>query len=118
VSVGIDLVDVERFQNVLTRRPSLVNRVFTSREQAESNGQPERLAARFAAKEAFLKSLGMGIGAARWSDIEVCRSASGAPSLAIRDSASILATASGYRHFDVSLTHTETTAGAVVIATR
>ena len=84
--LGIDLVDVERFRRALARRPGLIDRLFTSgeREYAERRDDPtERYAVRFAAKEAALKSLGVGIGAADWHDIEVSRNDDGRPSLQV-----------------------------------
>jgi holo-[acyl-carrier protein] synthase len=76
----------------------------------------EGLAARFAAKEAVLKALGRGLGACAFRDIEVVRAESGAPSLALHDTAARLAAEHGVTAWHVSLTHTATMAEAVVIA--
>ena len=60
------LVDVERFRRVLERRPGIVDRLFTEGERADAGRQrdpAQRLAARFAAKEAVMKALGTGVGA-------------------------------------------------------
>ena len=92
VGIGTDLVDLDRFREVLARRPGMVERLFTEgeREYAERRGDPlERYAVRFAAKEAVMKALGVGIGAVGWHDIEVerdddgvrrCGSTAGPPS--------------------------------------
>ena len=89
--------------------------LFTPLEIEQSKGQSQRLAARFAAKEAFLKSLGRGVGAARWRDIEVVRSSSGAPVFQLHHSAQQLAHDAGVEMFHVSLTHSDLTAAAMVV---
>jgi holo-[acyl-carrier protein] synthase len=119
VGVGMDLVEVERLRQSLERTPGLRQRVFTEAELAwaDAASDPvERLAARFAAKEAFLKALGAGLADAPLSDIEVTRGPGGAPGLELHGAAADLAAAARVGTFLVSLTHTETTAGAVVVA--
>ena len=115
VGVGIDLVDVDRFTLTITRRPALITRFFTEREVSESAGRPERLAARFAAKEAVLKVLGVGLGATALRNIEVCRAESGAPSLHLTGTAATLAEERSIRTWQLSLTHTNHSAGAVAL---
>ena len=115
VGVGIDLVDVDRFGAVITRRPSLVARLFTPREIRDAGGRPERLAARFAAKEATLKVMGCGLGAAPFSSIEVERGESGAPALLLHGRAAELARERLITQWQLSLTHTHRTAGAVAL---
>lgn len=115
VGIGVDVVDVARFRTVLSRRPSIAGRLFTEAEQHDAKGQPERLAARFAAKEAVLKSFGVGVGAAPWKSIEVQRSTSGAPSIALHGEAAVLASTHGVTHLHVSLSHTDETAVAFVV---
>ena len=117
--IGVDAVDVARFRRLLTRRPTIVERVFTPGElaYAESSSDPApHLAARFAAKEAVLKALGVGIGAAGWRDMEVVRSSVGAPSLSITGRAASLAAERGVARWHLSLSHTETVAVASVVA--
>ena len=75
-----------------------------------------RLAARFAAKEAVLKALGVGIGSAAFRDVEVVRAESGEPHLVLTGSAAALAHARGVTRWHVSLTHTDTVAVASVVA--
>jgi holo-[acyl-carrier protein] synthase len=119
VGVGVDLCEVERLRRTLARTPGFATRVYTDAER-ETCGRrrdpAEGLAARFAAKEAVLKALGRGLGACAFRDIEVVRAASGAPSLALHDSAARLAAEHGVTSWHVSLTHTATMAEAVVIA--
>ncbi|HEY7931686.1 MAG TPA: holo-ACP synthase [Acidimicrobiales bacterium] len=117
LSVGIDVCDVERFARVMARRPRIVERLFTERERRDTKLKPERLAARFAAKEATLKTLKVGVGGAAWHDIEVRKLPSGAPSLHLTGRAAELANALGLATFEISLTHTAISAAAVVVAT-
>ncbi len=116
VGVGIDVVDVPRFEIVLGRRPRIVERLFTEGEQRDARGKAERLAARFAAKEAVMKSLGVGAGSVPWKSIEVKRAPSGAPSVLLHGKATELAAARGVDEFAISLTHTAMTAAAFVVA--
>ncbi len=118
VGVGIDVVDVPRFEIVLGRRPRIVERLFTEGEQRDARGKAERLAARFAAKEAVMKSLGVGAGSVPWKSIEVKRAPSGAPSVMLHGAAAELAVARGADEFAISLTHTAMTAAAFVVASR
>jgi holo-[acyl-carrier protein] synthase len=114
--VGIDAVDVGRFGSVLGRRPRIGERLFTEGERRDGNGDPQRLAARFAAKEATMKALGRGIGSMGWHDVEVVRAASGAPTLRLTASAAALAERYGVARWHVSLTHTDSVAVAMVVA--
>ena len=115
VAVGVDVVDVARFTLALQRRPRLIERLFTAREREDTGERPERLAARFAAKEAVLKALGSGVGDAHFRSIEVQRQPSGAPLIVLHDEAIALATSKGITELHVSLSHTATTATAFVI---
>lgn len=119
VGVGIDLVDVGRFRASITRTPSMVTRMFTDgeREYAERTRDPaERYAVRFAAKEAVMKALGVGLGAFGFHDVEVLRDGEGRPNLAVRGPAEDLAASRGVVGWHVSLSHTALSAGAVVLA--
>jgi len=120
VGVGIDLVDVERMRAAVARTPGIVGRVFTAAEAADADAggdRVERLAARFAAKEAVLKALGSGLGSVPLDCIEVVRAESGAPSVRLLGPAVGFAAERGVGTLLVSLTHTATSAGAVVVAT-
>ena len=116
VAVGVDVVDVDRFTLALTRRPQMTERVFTVAEREDCVGRPERLAARFAAKEAVMKALGVGLGEATFRDIEVRREPSGAPRIDLHGDARILAASRGIAYLHVSLSHTATTATAFIVA--
>ncbi len=115
LGVGIDIVDVPRFTIVLARRPRIVERLFTPGEQRDARGRPERLAARFAAKEAVMKSLGVGAGSVPWKSIEVERAPSGAPSVLLHGAAAELAVERGVTELHISLTHTAMSAAAFVV---
>jgi holo-[acyl-carrier protein] synthase len=118
--LGTDLVEIERFRLALQRRASLPDRLFTDGERRyayEHHDPVSRLAVRFGAKEAVMKALGAGLGAFGFRDVEVVRDDdSGAPALALHGAAAELATTRGVRAWHVSLTHTDTTAMAVVLA--
>jgi len=117
--IGVDAVDVARFRSILARRPGMAGRLFTEAERsyALSGKDPgPRLAARFAAKEAVLKALGVGIGATGFRDVEVVRGGDGAPRLALVGRAAELAAARGIRWWHISLTHTDLVAVASVVA--
>lgn len=119
VGVGIDAVDVERYRRVLARTPGIAARTFTEGElaYARSVADPtQRLAARFAAKEAAMKALGVGLGACRLQDLEVVRAEGGEPSLVLHGAALDCAAARGATRLLLSMTHTDTIAQAIVLA--
>jgi holo-[acyl-carrier protein] synthase len=121
VGVGIDAVEVERFRTVLSRRQGFADRVFTPAERAEAAARHDPvpgLAARFAAKEAVMKSLSVGLGAFDFADVEVVRGGGGAPALTVTGKAAQLAEQRGVGGWHVSLTHTATMAMAIAVAYR
>ena len=119
IGIGIDLVDIERFRRSLERTPSMRTRLFTPVELdyvAPKSDPVPSLAARFAAREAVMKSLGLGLGAFGFQEVWVERAESGEPSLAVTGRALELADAAGVRTWHLSLTHSASTAGAYVVA--
>ena len=121
VGVGIDAVDLDRFRTVLARRPRLTGRLFTDGERAYAALAPDplpRLATRFAAKEAVMKALGVGLWSFRMTDVEVARDGLHAPTLVLHDGAADLAADRGATWWHLSLTHTDTVALAVAVAER
>jgi holo-[acyl-carrier protein] synthase len=119
VGLGTDLVEVGRFRLAMERTTSLADRLFSLDEREYASGQHDpakSLAARFAAKEAVMKALGVGLGDFDFHDVEVVRHESGAPSLEVRGRAHQLAHERGVTGWLLSLSHTESTAMAVVIA--
>jgi holo-[acyl-carrier protein] synthase len=112
--VGIDLLEIDRLERALERRPRLAERVFTDAERAYAAARARpgvHLAARFCAKEAVAKALGMT--AWSWRDVEVVATEA-APELRLSGSVAARAETLGVRAL-VSLTHTDTTAGAVAL---
>jgi holo-[acyl-carrier protein] synthase len=112
--VGIDLLEVERLERALERRPRLAERVFTDAERAYAAARARpglHLAARFCAKEAVAKAL--GLTAWSWRDVEVVATEA-APQVRLSGSVAARAAELGVEA-TVSLTHTDTTAGAVAL---
>ena len=112
MGVGIDVVDVARFESILARRPRLVERLFAPAERGLAVAS---LAARFAAKEAVAKALGAPAGLA-WQDCEVVSARSGRPSLLLRGTVAAAAADLGIGRWHVSLSHDAGIASAVVVA--
>jgi holo-[acyl-carrier protein] synthase len=119
IGIGVDLCEVERMRAALERTPTLRERVFTEQEQAycdERRDPTERYAARFAAKEAVLKAMGLGIGACGWREIEVARADGGAPSVVLHGRARALAAERGIQTWRLTMTHTHRLAEAIAVA--
>jgi holo-[acyl-carrier protein] synthase len=114
--IGIDLLEIDRLERSLGRRPRLAGRLFTDAELAAAGARrrPARhLAARFAAKEAAIKALGVALPP---REIEVEGGGEEPPRLRLHGRAAAIARERGV-HLHVSLTHSREIAGAVVIAT-
>jgi holo-[acyl-carrier protein] synthase len=124
VGIGIDLVEIERMRRLLDRKGRRVlDRLFTSgeREYAAAHPEPARqLAARVAAKEAAFKALsGNDLACAiGWRELEVVSRHHQAPVLLLHGRAAQRAAELGVTRVHLSLTHTDTTAAAFVIAER
>jgi holo-[acyl-carrier protein] synthase len=119
VGVGTDLVEIERFRLAVQRRARLPERLFSDDERAYALRHRDpvpRLAARFAAKEAVMKALGVGLGAFKLRDVEVVRRRGGAPMVGLHGKAAVLADERGVTSWHLSLTHSESMAMAVAIA--
>lgn len=112
IGVGIDVVDIARFEETLVRTPALRERLFTPEERGLGIAS---LAARFAAKEALAKSLGAPAGM-HWTDARVVTDDSGKPSLDIGGSVLARANDLGVDSFHLSMSHDAGIASAVVIA--
>lgn len=121
IGVGTDIVAVPRFARLLERGGSrFVARWFTAAEAyyCLERSAPERhLAARFAAKEATLKSLRQAwSGPLRWRQIEIVRDPQGRPDTLLHGDMHVLATAAGVRHLHLSISHDANYATATVLA--
>jgi holo-[acyl-carrier protein] synthase len=112
--IGIDILEVERLERALARRPALAQRLFTDAERAyaDSHAQPVmHLAVRFCAKEAVAKALGLEAWA--FKDVEVVATGA-APEVRLSGTAAARAEELGAQP-RISLTHTRSTAAAVAI---
>jgi len=120
VGLGTDLVEVARFRLAMDRRGDrLTERLFSDDERAYAyrhRDPSKNLAARFGAKEAVMKALGVGLWKFKLRDVEVVRQRGGAPQVALYGRAAELASERGVVAWHLSLTHTDTMALAVAIA--
>jgi len=111
--MGIDIVELKRIEAIVTRQPTFVERILTEKEQRIYNQlnakkrKQEFLAGRFAAKEAFSKANGTGIGKLSFLDMEILPNKDGAPILSAT-------TLKGDKCF-VSISHSDEYAIAQVI---
>jgi holo-[acyl-carrier protein] synthase len=121
IAHGIDLVDLPRIEDMVNRHDKrFLDRVFTAAEQAyaEANKNSiEKLAGRFAAKEAVLKLLGTGWrGKIAWTDIEVVNTVTGQPEVKLSGEVKKIADKLGLTQISVSITHTANFAIASAVA--
>ena len=117
VGIGVDVVDLARFERALDRTPSLRARLFADEElvSGERVLSLRSLAGRFAAKEAFMKALGESTGV-QWHDMQVVSDGHGNPSLELEGAAKELAAAKGIEHVHLSMSHDGGVAIAYVVA--
>jgi holo-[acyl-carrier protein] synthase len=115
IGVGVDVMEIARFAETLARRPRIAERCFTEAEAAYCAAKPfppQHFAARFAAKEAVGKAL--GIGMTRWREVEVVRGR-GAPTIALHGRYAERGRQLGVVRIHVSLTHGEQSAIAFAV---
>jgi holo-[acyl-carrier protein] synthase len=123
IRVGVDLIEVPRVRNAIDRfGERFLVRIFTHCELERYRGRLPELAARFAAKEAVAKALGVGVATLAadgigWQDVEVLPDGRGKPMLQLTGRAADLAAELGLDVWDVSLSHTRRIAVAFVAAT-
>lgn len=114
---GVDAAEIPRIAAALERwGQRFLDRVYTPAEQLYCRGKAEKLAGRFAAKEAVSKALGTGIRSLRWRDIEVLPDRRGRPTVYLAGKAAARAEQMGVDWLSVSITHTDTLAIVFVIA--
>ena len=115
---GIDMIEVQRVEDGITRfGDKFFSRLFTDGERQDCMGQPHRLAARIAAKEAVAKALGTGIGDVKWVEIEIrVDNPRNRPELRLHGAAAKHSSELGLTAWDISLTHTREYASAIAIA--
>lgn len=123
IGTGVDLAEIDRIERALaaSHGARLRDRVFTAGEQAycesRGRGRGQSYAARFAAKEAVMKALGVGWGRhAAWHEIEVVRERGAAPRLVLSGRAEATARRRGIARCSLSLTHAANLAIAFVVA--
>jgi len=118
MTVGVDLIEIERIRRALDRYPSFRERCFTDAEQAYCESRPnpaQHYAARFAGKEAVGKAIGFGVARAfAWREVEIA----GRPKPQVRLSGRMAAWAErvGAGSLDLSMTHSRDLAAAVCVA--
>jgi holo-[acyl-carrier protein] synthase len=117
LGLGVDLADIERVGAVLAKYPRFAERCFTEheREYAFRFSRPERrFAARFAGKEAVMKSMGTGWRRISWQDIEI--TGGGKPTVRMSGAAAARAATLGVTEILVTITHTDTSALVMAVA--
>jgi holo-[acyl-carrier protein] synthase len=112
VGIGVDVVDIARFERAIARTPRLVERLFTD---VERDRPPHSLAARFAAKEALIKAVGDSTGF-RWQDMTVGSDEHRNPSLVVTGATAAQLERRGITDLHLSLSHDGGIATAFVIA--
>ena len=115
--VGVDLIDIDRIARILERYPDRFrHRILTEAEARYCGRKAERIAGRWAAKEAVAKALGTGIGDVSWQEIEVISSPKRCPSIQLHGAAAALAAHLEISGLAISLSHTKDYAIAFVVA--
>lgn len=112
VGVGVDLVDLTRFEIKLEQTKGLAERIFTA---DEIGARPESLAGYWAAKEALIKAIGNPTGFS-FQDVSVTKDSSGKPALVVAGETKKLADEMGIRNWHLSISHDGGMAVAMVIA--
>lgn len=118
LGIGVDLVDLARFERAASRTPRLLPRLFAASELgAERTPSLRSLAGRFAAKEALIKALGESTEV-RWHDMRIVADAHGNPSFDLAGGVAALAAARGITAIHLSMSHDAGLAIAYVVAER
>jgi holo-[acyl-carrier protein] synthase len=115
LGVGVDIVDVARMERILQRHPRFATKHFGPDEVAYCDGRAACFAARWAAKEAFAKSLG-GVPSGRWREVTVVRADDGGVRLVVEGAARARMDAVGATELHVSLAHERRFAVATCVA--
>lgn len=117
LSVGVDVIEIERVSDVLARHPErFLQRVYTTGEVKHCRGRVSELAARFAGKEAVMKALGTGVRGIGWREIEILPNRRGNPLVILHGNARRRAEVLGLSTIDISLSHSRDYAVASVVA--
>ena len=117
--IGIDLIDIDRIVAILEKFPDRFRtRVLTEREQRYCGRKVERIAGRWAAKEAISKVLGLGVRGVGWREIEILPNHAGAPQVQLYARAARRAEHLDLQGVTVSISHERRMAVAVAVAHR
>jgi holo-[acyl-carrier protein] synthase len=111
LGIGVDVVDLTRFERAVERTPALTERLFT---EAERKLPLHSLAGRFAAKEALIKAIGDSTGV-RWHDMEVVSNSLGNPDFVLHNAVERIVRDKGVAHIHLSMSHDAGVAIAYVI---
>ena len=120
IGCGIDLVKIERLENIIKKwGDNFIFRIFTSLEkeycEKKKGNKYQSYAGKFAAKEALLKALGLGLRKANWKDIEIKNDKLGQPIIETSGKLKNIASAKGISKYFISISHTKEYAIAQVI---
>jgi len=120
IGCGIDLVKIRRIEKIIKRWGNKFSfRIFTTLErdycEKKKNNKFQSYAGKFAAKEALLKALGLGLGGANWKEIEVINNQLGQPIVSISGKLKNIALAKGVNQYFISISHTQEYAIAQVV---
>jgi len=118
IFVGTDIVEIERIRKAAERHPAFWDRVLTPQEKnyCLTQGNPmQSLAGRFAAKEAVLKCLGLGLFRLSWHDVEVCSDSLGCPEITLNSSLEQVLTEKKIKAISLSISHCQSYAMAVAV---
>jgi len=117
IGLGVDLAEIDRVQRVFERYPRFIDRCFTDHEKEYAlrfANPARRLAARFAGKEAVMKSMGTGWRRIGWTDIEI--TGGGKPMVRMSGRAAMRAEMLGVTEVHITITHTDATAMVVAVS--
>lgn len=119
ITCGVDIVEIEAIaRSIKMGGERFLQRVYTSSELAFCKGRLPQLAARFAAKEAVSKALGTGMRGISWHEIEVVSNKRGRPFISLSGRASAIAERLRLSDWNISLSHSQTSAIAFVVSVR
>ncbi|WP_255547709.1 holo-ACP synthase [Crassaminicella indica] len=117
--IGIDIIEIERISNAISRNDKFLHRIFTQKEInyfSTINYRVNTIAGNFAAKEAVVKALGTGFRNFKWTDIEIHRDTLGKPYVIIYNNAKKTAQDKGIKKIHISISHSKAYAVAQAFA--
>lgn len=118
IEVGLDIVEIERIRKICERYKNFKERIYSHEELKQLGNKKDiyaSLAARFAAKEAFIKAIGGRYQGWNWKDVEVLYGINGKPEIRLKNKALEVALEKKVKEIKVSLSHTHRYAVAVVV---